>query len=160
MSSRHKLQVCLCLARSLCGYPPFYDENDAKLFEQILKAEYEFDSPYWDDISDSGSWLSVSLAVLLLYIKPVIFLSGLRLVPLKNLPSRSLIITIIKITHSETLDLIATSGAGGRVHQILTDVETGPVSFPLPIVSLFCVTRRPYGKRHGLSCDFIYCIPS
>lgn len=39
----------------LCGYPPFYDENDAKLFEQILKAEYEFDSPYWDDISDSGS---------------------------------------------------------------------------------------------------------
>ncbi|KAI4827427.1 hypothetical protein KUCAC02_030821 [Chaenocephalus aceratus] len=31
----------------LCGYPPFYDENDAKLFEQILKAEYEFDSPYW-----------------------------------------------------------------------------------------------------------------
>lgn len=40
---------------SLCGYPPFYDENDAKLFEQILKAEYEFDSPYWDDISDSGS---------------------------------------------------------------------------------------------------------
>uniref|UniRef100_A0A2I3T4J2 calcium/calmodulin-dependent protein kinase n=1 Tax=Pan troglodytes TaxID=9598 RepID=A0A2I3T4J2_PANTR len=38
----------------LCGYPPFYDENDSKLFEQILKAEYEFDSPYWDDISDSG----------------------------------------------------------------------------------------------------------
>lgn len=39
----------------LCGYPPFYDEHDAKLFEQILKAEYEFDSPYWDDISDSGT---------------------------------------------------------------------------------------------------------
>uniref|UniRef100_A0A8U8C8C2 Uncharacterized protein n=1 Tax=Geospiza parvula TaxID=87175 RepID=A0A8U8C8C2_GEOPR len=38
----------------LCGYPPFYDENDAKLFEQILQAEYEFDSPYWDDISDSA----------------------------------------------------------------------------------------------------------
>lgn len=43
--------VCL----RLCGYPPFYDESDAKLFEQILKAEYEFDSPYWDDISDSGT---------------------------------------------------------------------------------------------------------
>lgn len=41
----------------LCGYPPFYDENDSKLFEQILKAEYEFDSPYWDDISDSGELL-------------------------------------------------------------------------------------------------------
>ncbi|KAJ3602586.1 hypothetical protein NHX12_030338 [Muraenolepis orangiensis] len=38
----------------LCGYPPFYDENDSKLFEQILKAEYEFDSPYWDDISESA----------------------------------------------------------------------------------------------------------
>jgi len=39
---------------SLCGYPPFYDENDSELFRQILKAEYEFDSPYWDDISQSG----------------------------------------------------------------------------------------------------------
>ncbi|XP_060602146.1 calcium/calmodulin-dependent protein kinase type 1-like [Ruditapes philippinarum] len=38
----------------LCGYPPFYDENDAALFQQILKAEFEFDSPYWDDISDSA----------------------------------------------------------------------------------------------------------
>uniref|UniRef100_H3A3S7 Calcium/calmodulin dependent protein kinase ID n=2 Tax=Latimeria chalumnae TaxID=7897 RepID=H3A3S7_LATCH len=38
----------------LCGYPPFYDENDSRLFEQILKAEYEFDSPYWDDISESA----------------------------------------------------------------------------------------------------------
>jgi len=35
----------------LCGYPPFYDENDANLFAQILKGEFEFDSPYWDDIS-------------------------------------------------------------------------------------------------------------
>ncbi|XP_033745274.1 calcium/calmodulin-dependent protein kinase type 1-like [Pecten maximus] len=38
----------------LCGYPPFYDENDTALFQQILKAEYEFDSPYWDDISQSA----------------------------------------------------------------------------------------------------------
>ncbi|XP_056292842.1 calcium/calmodulin-dependent protein kinase type 1 isoform X2 [Pseudoliparis swirei] len=45
----------------LCGYPPFYDENDAKLFEQILKAEYEFDSPYWDDISESAKDFIVHL---------------------------------------------------------------------------------------------------
>ncbi|XP_046407168.1 calcium/calmodulin-dependent protein kinase type 1-like [Ischnura elegans] len=38
----------------LCGYPPFYDENDANLFAQILKGEFEFDPPYWDDISDSA----------------------------------------------------------------------------------------------------------
>lgn len=38
----------------LCGYPPFYDENDSRLFEQILRAEYEFDCPYWDDISESA----------------------------------------------------------------------------------------------------------
>ncbi|XP_015117431.1 calcium/calmodulin-dependent protein kinase type 1 isoform X2 [Diachasma alloeum] len=38
----------------LCGYPPFYDESDANLFAQILKGEFEFDSPYWDDISDSA----------------------------------------------------------------------------------------------------------
>ncbi|OWF35797.1 calcium/calmodulin-dependent protein kinase type 1-like [Mizuhopecten yessoensis] len=38
----------------LCGYPPFYDENDTALFAQILLANYEFDSPYWDDISPSA----------------------------------------------------------------------------------------------------------
>ena len=26
----------------LCGYPPFYDENDANLFAQILKGKYYF----------------------------------------------------------------------------------------------------------------------
>ncbi|KAK0153268.1 Calcium/calmodulin-dependent protein kinase type 1 [Merluccius polli] len=35
--------------------------NDAKLFEQILKAEYEFDSPYWDDISESAKDFIVHL---------------------------------------------------------------------------------------------------
>ncbi|KAH9286560.1 Calcium/calmodulin-dependent protein kinase type 1 [Echinococcus granulosus] len=38
----------------LCGYPPFYDESDQELFRQIQKARYEFDSPYWDEISDSA----------------------------------------------------------------------------------------------------------
>ena len=38
----------------LCGYPPFYDENDATLFAQIMRGEYEFDSPYWDDISGNA----------------------------------------------------------------------------------------------------------
>ncbi|XP_010819874.2 calcium/calmodulin-dependent protein kinase type 1B isoform X1 [Bos taurus] len=38
----------------LCGYPPFYDESDPELFSQILRANYEFDSPFWDDISESA----------------------------------------------------------------------------------------------------------
>lgn len=60
----------MCVLR-LCGYPPFYDENDSKLFEQILKAEYEFDSPYWDDISDSGI-VHIKLYVLTSLITPLI----------------------------------------------------------------------------------------
>ena len=31
----------------LCGYPPFYDEDDSNLFAQIMQAQYEFDEPYW-----------------------------------------------------------------------------------------------------------------
>lgn len=38
----------------LCGYPPFYHEIDAELFQQIMRGDYEFDSPYWDDISESA----------------------------------------------------------------------------------------------------------
>jgi len=35
----------------LCGFPPFYDENNAVLFQQIKKGDYSFPSPYWDAVS-------------------------------------------------------------------------------------------------------------
>mmetsp|Transcript_20465 Transcript_20465/g.20431 ORF Transcript_20465/g.20431 Transcript_20465/m.20431 type:complete len:119 (-) Transcript_20465:33-389(-) len=35
----------------LCGFPPFFEDNNEKLFDMIKKGEYEFTSPYWDDIS-------------------------------------------------------------------------------------------------------------
>ncbi|XP_053499826.1 calcium/calmodulin-dependent protein kinase IGb [Ictalurus furcatus] len=38
----------------LCGYPPFYEESETRLFLKIMKAQYEFDSPFWDDISESA----------------------------------------------------------------------------------------------------------
>lgn len=36
----------------LCGFPPFYEETNQELFEQIKLCKYEFPSPYWDDVSD------------------------------------------------------------------------------------------------------------
>ena len=36
----------------LCGYPPFYDDNNTILFQKILNIDFEFASPYWDNISD------------------------------------------------------------------------------------------------------------
>lgn len=38
----------------LCGYPPFYEDTESKLFEKIKEGYYEFESPFWDDISESG----------------------------------------------------------------------------------------------------------
>ncbi|KAL7985359.1 hypothetical protein Chor_003929, partial [Crotalus horridus] len=38
----------------LCGYPPFYEETESKLFEKIKEGFFEFDSPFWDDISESA----------------------------------------------------------------------------------------------------------
>mmetsp|Transcript_5607 Transcript_5607/g.15401 ORF Transcript_5607/g.15401 Transcript_5607/m.15401 type:complete len:326 (+) Transcript_5607:83-1060(+) len=35
----------------LCGFPPFYAENDALLFQQIKAGKYEFLRPYWDPVS-------------------------------------------------------------------------------------------------------------
>jgi len=35
----------------LCGFPPFYNDNIAELFEQIMKAEYDFPKEYWHSIS-------------------------------------------------------------------------------------------------------------
>ena len=38
----------------LCGYPPFYNMNQAQLFRSIREGKYAFDSPYWDQISDNA----------------------------------------------------------------------------------------------------------
>ncbi|XP_005915321.1 caM kinase-like vesicle-associated protein isoform X1 [Simochromis diagramma] len=53
----------------LSGNPPFYDEtddddyenHDKNLFRKILAGDYEFDSPYWDEISDSAKSLVARL---------------------------------------------------------------------------------------------------
>uniref|UniRef100_A0A3B3XDA7 CaM kinase-like vesicle-associated protein n=1 Tax=Poecilia mexicana TaxID=48701 RepID=A0A3B3XDA7_9TELE len=53
----------------LSGNPPFYDESDdddyenhdKNLFRKILAGDYEFDSPYWDEISDSAKNLVARL---------------------------------------------------------------------------------------------------
>jgi len=38
----------------LCGFPPFYDESNAVLFQLIKKGQYTMPSPYWDDVSDGA----------------------------------------------------------------------------------------------------------
>lgn len=58
----------LCYLR-LSGNPPFYDEtddddfenHDKNLFRKILAGDFEFDSPYWDEISDSGTFYFLTL---------------------------------------------------------------------------------------------------
>jgi calcium/calmodulin-dependent protein kinase I len=47
----------------LCGYPPFYSENDALLFESIMSANYHFHSPYWDNVSKEAKDLIRSLLI-------------------------------------------------------------------------------------------------
>lgn len=43
----------------LCGYPPFRDNNQPRLFAKIRDVQYEFDSPYWDEISaDAKNFVS------------------------------------------------------------------------------------------------------
>ena len=38
----------------LCGFPPFYSDDIAALFASVLNGDYEFPSPWWDDISDDA----------------------------------------------------------------------------------------------------------
>jgi serine/threonine protein kinase len=34
-----------------CSFPPFYDEDLPALFDSILKASFDFPSPWWDPVS-------------------------------------------------------------------------------------------------------------
>ncbi|XP_059185107.1 calcium/calmodulin-dependent protein kinase type 1D-like [Centropristis striata] len=38
----------------LCGYPPFFEDNETRLYSKIMRAEYAFHSPFWDNISESA----------------------------------------------------------------------------------------------------------
>lgn len=44
------LFLILTLSR-LCGFPPFYADNNALLFEKIMRGDFAFLSPYWDKVS-------------------------------------------------------------------------------------------------------------
>jgi len=38
----------------LCGFPPFYADEDDELFAKIGAADFEFVEPYWDNVSEKG----------------------------------------------------------------------------------------------------------
>lgn len=38
----------------LCGYPPFYGDTDAEIFASVKRAQFEFRSPEWDEISPAA----------------------------------------------------------------------------------------------------------
>jgi len=38
----------------LCGYQPFYGDDQAQLFKAILDADYAFEKEYWSDISEDA----------------------------------------------------------------------------------------------------------
>lgn len=47
----------------LSGFPPFYEENNQKLFEMIKTCNYEFPSPFWDDVSETAKDLIRAILV-------------------------------------------------------------------------------------------------
>ena len=47
----------------LCGFPPFYDEDNSALFSAIRKGEYDFPSPYWDGVTEEAKDLVSKLLV-------------------------------------------------------------------------------------------------
>ena len=47
----------------LCGFPPFYEENNQKLFEMIKNCDFEFPSPFWDDVSQEAKDLIKAILV-------------------------------------------------------------------------------------------------
>jgi len=48
----------------LCGFPPFYGNTDAQIFEKILKAQFDYPSPDWDNVSpDAKEFVSAILTL-------------------------------------------------------------------------------------------------
>jgi len=48
----------------LCGFPPFYGDTLPEVFEQIMKADFDFPDPYWTDVSkEAKDFISKLLVV-------------------------------------------------------------------------------------------------
>jgi len=54
----------------LCGFPPFYGSTDQQIFERILRAEYDFPSPDWDQISDDAKEFVGAILILDYRLRP------------------------------------------------------------------------------------------
>ncbi len=39
----------------LCGYPPFFDSSNPELFRKIMAGRFQFDRPWWDNVSNQGN---------------------------------------------------------------------------------------------------------
>jgi len=48
----------------LCGFHPFFEEDQQETRNKILSAKYDFPSPYWDNISEDTKDLIRKLLVL------------------------------------------------------------------------------------------------
>jgi calcium/calmodulin-dependent protein kinase I len=47
----------------LCGYPPFFDEDNLALFEKIKTGRYDFPSPVWDQVSSEAKEIIRNLLI-------------------------------------------------------------------------------------------------
>ena len=47
----------------LCGFPPFFAENDQVMFQQIRACSFDYPDEYWEDVSDSACDLIDALLV-------------------------------------------------------------------------------------------------
>ena len=48
----------------LCGYFPFYSENERELYKQIRSARYDFPEEEWSHVSDAAKDLVSSMLTL------------------------------------------------------------------------------------------------
>lgn len=43
----------------LCGFPPFFDDDSKLVTKKVTKGDFEFMSPWWDNVSEEGNFYIV-----------------------------------------------------------------------------------------------------
>uniref|UniRef100_A0A8C6NLL0 calcium/calmodulin-dependent protein kinase n=1 Tax=Nothobranchius furzeri TaxID=105023 RepID=A0A8C6NLL0_NOTFU len=124
--------TCVILYILLVGYPPFWDEDQHKLYQQIKAGAYDFPSPEWDTVTPEAK----NLINQMLTINPAKRITADQALKHPWVCQRS---TVASVVHrQETVECLRKFNARRKLKVSAATTQKAPIDHVCYVVLLFC----------------------